>query len=187
MSVIVGDNLPTLTSSRVALRWLELADAPALYEIFSDPHVMRYWSTTAWTDVSQGIKLVEDIRGCFAERSLYEWGVVSRKDDSIIGTCTLDHLDIQNRRAEIGFVLRKDLWGRGYMSEALRTLLRFAFEELALHRIEADVDPHNEASIRLLERLGFQREGCLRERWFVGEEINDTVFFGLLRHEWRDA
>ena len=70
------------------------------------------------------------------------------------------------------------------MSEATSTLLRFAFEELGLHRVEADVDPRNEASIRLLQRLGFQREGYLRERYFVGEEISDTIFYGLLRREW---
>ena len=65
--------------------------------------------------------------------------------------------------------------------------MRFAFEELGLRRIEADVDPRNEASIRLLERLGFQREGYLRERWLVDQEINDTVFYGLLRREWLGA
>jgi RimJ/RimL family protein N-acetyltransferase len=72
------------------------------------------------------------------------------------------------------------------MEEALRVLLRFSFSEMELHRIEADVDPRNEASIKLLERLGFHREGYLRERWLVNGEINDTVFFGLLRREWAD-
>jgi ribosomal-protein-alanine N-acetyltransferase len=63
-------------------------------------------------------------------------------------------------------------------------LLAFAFEELGLHRIEADVDPRNTASLQSVERLGFQREGYLRERWQVNGEIQDTVFFGLLRGEW---
>ena len=70
------------------------------------------------------------------------------------------------------------------MNEALHALLDYAFEELALHRIEADVDPRNTPSIRTVERLGFQREGYLRERWKVNGEIQDTVFFGLLRPEW---
>lgn len=66
------------------------------------------------------------------------------------------------------------------MSEVVAELRRFAFENLKLHRIEADVDPRNEASLCLLEKHGFQREGLLRERWFVGDEVNDTVFMGLL-------
>ncbi len=128
--------------------------------------------------------MVESVHQYFAEGSLYQWGVFRRSDDTLVGTCTLAHVDTQNRRAEIGFILRFDQWGQGYMSEAINTLLRYAFDELGLHRIEADVDPRNDASIRLLKKLGFQREGYLRERWLVGQEINDSVLFGLLRNEW---
>ncbi len=185
--MIKGDKLPTLTSSRVVLRWLEHSDVPALFQIFSDQLVMRYWSSAPWIDNADGVEMVESVRRGFAEGSLYQWGVARRSDEALIGTCTLAHVDAHNRRAEIGFALRHDQWGRGYMSEATRTLVRFAFEELELHRIEADVDPRNEASIRLLERLGFQREGYLRERWLVGQEANDTIFYGLLRREWPDT
>ncbi|MFN2369802.1 MAG: GNAT family N-acetyltransferase, partial [Candidatus Krumholzibacteriia bacterium] len=87
-------------------------------------------------------------------------------------------------RAELGYGLRADAWGQGYAAEAVGELLRFGFTELALHRVEADVDPRNEASVRLLERLGFTREGLLRERWIVEEEISDAAFYGLLRREW---
>ena len=157
---------------------------PALFEIFSDRQVMRYWSSTPWTDEADGVEMIKSVRRSFAEGSLFQWGVVLCSDNTLIGTCTLAHVDAQNRRAEIGFALRRDHWGRGYMSEATQTLIRFAFEELELHRLEADVDPRNDVSIRLLERLGFQREGYLRERWLVGQEINDGVFYGLLRSEW---
>lgn len=184
MTLIDGDTLPMLASSRLVLRWLEDRDVPALFEIFSDRQVMRYWSSAPWTDPAEGVEMVESVRRTFAEGSLFQWGVVRRSDNTLIGTCTLAHVDAQNRRAEIGFALRPDHWGQGYMSEATNALLRFAFEELELRRIEADVDPRNEASIRLLERLGFQREGYLRERYHVGGEISDTIFYGLLRREW---
>ena len=183
--MIQGDKLPTLTSRRLSLRWLEERDAADLFAIFSDPHVMRYWSSTPWTDEAAGLELVQSVRRNFVVGSLYQWGVVRRDEDAVIGTCTLAGVDARNRRAEIGFILRRDHWGRGYMLEATRTLLRFAFEQLALHRVEADVDPRNDASIRLIERLGFQREGHLRERWLVGEEINDTIMYGLLQREWQ--
>lgn len=185
--MIEGDALPTLMSERLALRCLEPGDAQALFQIFSDREVMQYWSSAPWTDQAEGVELVKNVRRCFAERSLFQWGVVRLSDDSLIGTCTLSRVDPQNRRAEIGFALRRDLWGRGYMSEATRAMLQFAFQKLELHRVEADVDPRNNASIRLLERLGFQREGYLRERWLVGKEINDTVFYGLLQREWQNT
>ncbi len=182
--MINGNTLPTLESSRVVLRPLEDADVSALFEVFSDPEVMRHWSSAPWTEQAQGMALIENVRRCFVDGTLYQWGIARRSDDTVIGTCTLSQIDAQNRRAEIGFILRHDRWGQGIMSEATHALLRFAFEELNLHRIEADVDPRNDASIRLLERQSFQREGYLRERWLVGDEINDTVFYGLLRHEW---
>ena len=185
MTMIQGDKLPTLTSSRLQLRWLDDRDVAELFAIFSNPQVMRYWSSAPWTDEAAGIQLIESVRRNFAAGSLYQWGVARRNDDAIIGTCTLANVDAPNRRAEIGFALRHDHWGKGYMFEATSTLLRFAFEQLALHRMEADIDPRNEASIRLIQRLGFQREGYLRERWLVGEEINDTILYGLLQREWQ--
>jgi len=73
------------------------------------------------------------------------------------------------------------------MHEALQALLDFGFGELDLNRIEADIDPRNSASARTLERLGFTKEGYLRERWIVGEEVSDTALYGLLRREWRNS
>jgi RimJ/RimL family protein N-acetyltransferase len=184
--MIDAEQLPSLNGSRLHLRWIERRDAPALFDIFSNREVMRYWSSPAWTEPSQAGVFIEDVHRLFREKSLFQWGVARQEDDLVIGTCTLADIDPQNRRAEIGFALHRDSWGRGYMEEALRVLLRFSFSEMELHRIEADVDPRNEASIKLLERLGFHREGYLRERWLVNGEINDTVFFGLLRREWAD-
>ena len=106
------------------------------------------------------------------------------RPDEVIGTVTLASLDGVNKRAEIGFMLDRALWRRGYMSEALRALLDYAFGTLGLERMEADVDPRNEASLGLLERLGFVREGYLRERWRVGGGVQDTVMLGLLKREW---
>jgi RimJ/RimL family protein N-acetyltransferase len=102
----------------------------------------------------------------------------------VIGTVTLFNLNLDNRRAEVGYGLDRDFWRQGYMNEALQALLSFAFNVLNLHRLEADVDPRNVGSIRSLEKLGFQREGYLRERLHVNGEIQDAYFYGLLRPEW---
>jgi RimJ/RimL family protein N-acetyltransferase len=93
-------------------------------------------------------------------------------------------LDSQNKRAEIGYALGREHWGHGFMHEALVGLIGFAFGELKLHRLEADVDPRNMRSMRSLARLGFKQEGVLRERWHVNGEIQDTALCGLLCHEW---
>jgi RimJ/RimL family protein N-acetyltransferase len=104
----------------------------------------------------------------------------------VIGTCTLFALNDEHRRAELGFALRRSAWGRGLATDAVRSVVRFAFQGMHLHRLEADADPRNVASRKLLLRLGFREEGYLRERYLVAGERQDAVFFGLLREEWNE-
>jgi ribosomal-protein-alanine N-acetyltransferase len=177
--------LPTIDADRISLRWISRDDVDALYRIFSNDEVMRYWSTPALTDRDAAVELLQDIHVGFGRQSMLKWGIALRADNALIGTTTLYNLDFGNRRAEMGYALSRDHWRRGYMREALQALLTYAFEVLDLRRIEADVDPRNTASIQTLERLGFQREGFLRERWEVDGEIQDALFYGLIRREWK--
>lgn len=185
--VISGDRLPTLEAARLRLRWIEDRDVDALFGIFSDPEVMQYWSRPPFPDRADAEALLAEIRDCFADRNLFEWGIARHDDDVLIGTCTLSSVVPAHRRAEIGFILARASWGQGYAHEAIGRLLAYAFDELALHRIEADVDPENARSIRALERHGFRREGYLRERWHVGGKVHDGVFYALLAPEWQRA
>lgn len=182
--MIHSATLPTLPAGRVVLRWLTGADIPALFTIFSHPEVMRYWSSAPLKDLGEAQALLEGIQDSFRRKELYQWGVALKAGDKVIGTCTLLHLDPRNRRAEVGYALGRVYWGQGLMSEALGALFDYAFTTLGLHRLEADVDPRNAPSLRILERLGFQREGMLRERWLVGEETQDSLLLGLLDREW---
>ena len=178
------DSLPTIDTDRVSLRWVTENDVDALYRIFSHPEVMRYWGAPALKDRDAAVQLVNEIHDGFRRQSAMKWGIARRTDDQIIGTTTLFNLNFDNRRCELGYGLDRAEWGKGYMQEALQALLDHAFTRLELHRIEADVDPRNMNSIRTVEKLGFQREGYLRERWQVNGEIQDALFFGLLRPEW---
>lgn len=182
-----NEELPRLAGKRIDLRWLTPADAPALLEIFGDPEVTRYWSSPPIAGLQAARELVDEVQELFAQRTLFGWGIARREDDEILGTCTLVGLDVTHRRSEIGFALGRAAWGRGLATEAVEVLLRFAFETLDLHRVEADVDPGNERSLRLLERQGFRREGHLRERWHVHGQVHDGIFLGLLRPEWTGA
>ena len=176
---------PTIDANRISLRWISSQDVDALYSIFGNPEVMRYWSTPPLPDRDAAVDLMNEIQEGFRQQTLLKWGIARRADDALIGTTTLYNLDFSNRRAEMGYALGREHWGQGYMAEALQALLAYCFEVLDLRRIEADVDPRNTASIQTLERLGFQREGFLRERWEVDGEIQDALFYGLLREEWK--
>lgn len=178
------DSLPIIDGSRIRLRRVTEDDVDSIYRIFSNPEVMRYWSTPPLPDREAATKLVEEIHDGFRRRVMMKWGVARQSDDQIIGTTTLFNLDFNHRRCEVGYGLDRAEWGKGYMQEALHALLEYAFNVLNLHRIEADVDPRNAGSIKTVSKLGFRLEGYLRERWQVSGEIQDALFFGLLRPEW---
>ncbi len=129
--------------------------------------------------------MLDRVLAGFAERRALTWAVARRADDRAIGRCTLFALDAQNLRAEVGYILGREHWGQGLMREALAVLLEYAFGALGLHRLEADIDPRNAASIRALEHFGFAREGLLRERWRVGPDVSDSLLLGLLRSDWQ--
>jgi [ribosomal protein S5]-alanine N-acetyltransferase len=180
-----ADGLPTLPGARLELRQITAADAAPLRSIFGAAEVARYIGIPLLRSDEDVVQLLDDIDAGIRSRSLFQWGVALRPSGAIVGTCSLAHLDWTNQRAEIGFALDPSSWGSGLMSEALPLLIGHAFGPLGLHRLEADVDPRNDRSLRLVERLGFRREGYLRERHLVGGERQDGVFFGLLAEEWR--
>ena len=136
------------------------------------------------THLAQARTLLRVIREDYRTGERLQLGIERKSDGVLLGTCTLFHFMPQNRRAEIGYMLGHLHWHQGYMNEALQRLLRYAFEELDLIRIEADIDPRNEASAHTLERLGFVKEGYMRERWIVADVVSDTAVYGLLRREW---
>ncbi len=177
-------HLPTINTSRLSLRAISAADVDDFFAVYSNPEVMRYWSTPPLADRAAASKLIEEIHEGFKSHKLLKWGIALRTNDRLIGSVTLFHPDFTHRRVEIGYALGRAFWGNGHMQETLKAVLNYAFEVLNFHRIEADVDPRNTASVRTLERLGFQREGYLRERWQVNGEIQDAYFYGLLRPDW---
>jgi [ribosomal protein S5]-alanine N-acetyltransferase len=177
--------LPTIPASRVVLASLGPADVPRLFEIFSNPDVTRYWGSPALRSMEEAADLLSTIREGLQTRRLFQWGIRPKSGDGVIGTCTLLHMDLVHRRSELGFALGREHWGQGLALEAVAALIDWSFQTLKLHRLEADVDPRNDRSLNLLERLGFQREGYLRERYHEHGETQDTVFLGLLVHDWR--
>jgi len=179
-----AERLPTIETERLRLRWLEASDAPSLFRIFGDAEVCRYWSRPPLEGLGAAEALREEVVRRFAERALFQWGIAERASHRVVGTCTLANLSAEHRRAELGYALAREAWGLGYAREALEGLLDFAFRRLALHRLEADVDPRNARSIRVLEGLGFTREGMLRERYHLLGEIQDAAMYGLLAREW---
>jgi RimJ/RimL family protein N-acetyltransferase len=172
-----------LETPRLRLRRYRAADVEAMFRLYSDPRVMRYWSFPPWTDEAQAEAYLQRARDQMDEGRAIPWAITRQTDDRLVGTVTLFALDTMQGRAEIGYSLDPKLHGQGMASEALRAALAHAFDSLRLRRVEADVDPRNTPSCRLLERLGFRLEGLLRARWRVAGEICDSALYGLLAPE----
>jgi RimJ/RimL family protein N-acetyltransferase len=176
----------TLRTTRLLLHPLGETDADVLFDIFSDPLVMRYWSSPAWTSVRQASEIIERDRIEMTAGEHLRLGITIAEKKLLIGTCSLFNINEQCRRAEMGYGLAASAWGKGYMTEALEALLHYAFKSMHFNRIEADIDPRNEASAKILLRLGFRKEGYLRERWIVNGDVSDSELYGLLRKEWEE-
>ena len=177
------ENLP-LRTERLVLRPLKESDVDALFAIHSDPEVMRYWSTPAWTDSAPAQAMIDRDLAQTSKDHL-RLGIAVAQSGALVGSCALFGINAVCRRAEVGYALGSAAWGQGYMHEALVALIDYGFGTLNLNRIEADIDPRNTGSAKTLERLGFLKEGYLRERWIVGDEISDTALYGLLHRDWK--
>jgi ribosomal-protein-alanine N-acetyltransferase len=177
---------PVLTTDRLVLRAVADHDVEAVFEMESDPVAMRYWSRPPMRDVAEARAAVERAKTFFPEQVGLRWSIARPVDDRMLGHLSLFNFSEQSGRADIGYGLARRHWGQGFMHEALIAVVDYAVGAMALRRLEADIDPRNHASVRALERLGFAREGLLRERWQVGDEISDSVLMGLLAREWRE-
>jgi RimJ/RimL family protein N-acetyltransferase len=113
---------------------------------------------------------------------------IDRASDGIfLGWCSLTRWNPEFRSASLGYCLDEPAWGHGYGTEAVRGVLQWAFDTLDLNRVQAEADTRNAASARVLEKLGFMREGMLREDCVVNGEVSDSWVFGLLRRDWQQA
>jgi len=175
--------LPTLSSSRLNLCWIDHADVSGIFHLYSDQKVTRYWNKPAFSHQDDAHIYIESIHHGFDEGKLFEWGICTKGSQKLIGTCSLSDVSTSQGRANLGVAISSEHWGHGYGCEAMNTLVGHAFGDLGLRRLEADVNPHDAIYLKSLETLGFKREGYLRQRWQVDGELRDSVVLGLLRSD----
>jgi RimJ/RimL family protein N-acetyltransferase len=176
---------PVLATDRLLLRETAPRDVEAVFEMESDPVAMRFWSRPPMQEIAEAQLSVERSMTYFGARVGIRWSITRPGEDRLLGHVSLFNFHEPSDRGDIGYGLMRAHWGQGIMNEALTAVIDYAFGPLELRRLEADIDPANAASLRAVERLGFRREGLLKERWQVGETISDSVLLGLLAREWR--
>jgi RimJ/RimL family protein N-acetyltransferase len=174
---------PTLHTARLELRPFVDRDENALFALHSSGSVLRYWDAPPWSDPERAERFIAACREMAADGSGARVAVQRAADGTFIGWCGLTHWNPVHRSASLGYVLDEAAWGSGYATEAACALLEWAFETLDLNRVQAETDTRNGASARVLEKLGFVREGTLREDCIVNGEVSDSWVYGLLRRD----
>jgi len=176
-----------IESTRLIVRPVTAADLPALLAVNGDDEVTRFLPYASWRSLADAQLWFERMSILGARGESCQYVIVERTSGLAIGTCLLFRYEEGSGRAEVGYVLGRQYWRQGLMSEALAALVGSAFTNLELRRLEAEVDPLNLGSRRLLEKTGFMPEGLLRKRWVDKGAAHDTIIYGLLRDEWRPA
>lgn len=174
---------PVLRTPRLVLRAITIDDAPAILRIMGDPRVTRYFGSLPMAAIEQATQRVEIIERDFQQQNGIRWAITQRESGEFLGSCGFWRLIKAHYRAEIGYELAPEWWGRGIMPETMRAILAFGFSTLGLHSVEAHIHPKNSGSRRVLEKLGFVQEGYFRENYYdpIEQQFTDTAVFSLLR------
>jgi RimJ/RimL family protein N-acetyltransferase len=165
--------LPVLTTARLTLRPLAMADAPALHPWMADPEVMRFWSTLPHKELAETEAWVRISVEAQAEGTAHDFAVLLA--GKVVGRMAFW------QGGEIGFFFDPAYQGQGLASEALKAMIAYAFDTLGFDEITADVDPDNAASLRLLERNGFIRTGFAKDTFEIGGKTFDSVYLAMKR------
>ncbi|MBE8146162.1 GNAT family N-acetyltransferase [Brevibacterium casei] len=176
---------PTLVTERLRLRPFTRDDSDDLFALQSDARVLEFWDSPPWRDRTMIDRFLAGCQTMADEGTGARVAVERAEDSSFIGWCTFDSFNPDFRGGSLGYCFTEESWGHGYATEAARAVLSWAFEAFDLNRVQAEADTRNAASARVLEKLGFRREGTLREDCIVDGVVSDSWVFGLLRREWK--
>lgn len=174
-----------IETERLRLRDFRLEDAPAVHAYGADPEVTHYmpWGPNTPEETAAFIARALEQQATWPRLDL-GLAIEHRGLGVVVGSIALHLRDIPHRSLEMGYCLRRDLWGQGLVTEAGRALLRVGFEELGLHRITATCDVRNTGSYRVMERLGMRREGEMRKDRRVRGAWRDTYLYAILAESW---
>lgn len=177
-----------LTTDRLLLREFVEDDWRAVLAYQSDPQYLRYypWLQRTEAEVRQFVqKFIDQQRE--QPRRKFQLAVTLPEGRRLIGNCGLRLKEGGTREGELGYEIAPQYWGQGYATEAARAMVAFGFSEMGLHRISAYCVAENKASARVLEKVGMQLEGRLRQNQWMKGRWWDTLLYGILEHEWQQA
>jgi RimJ/RimL family protein N-acetyltransferase len=175
---------PFIRTQSLLLRQIKHSDLNEIFFLRSDERVMKYLDRPKAKTTADAYEFIQKIIESEKSNEGVTWGITIKNEFKLIGTIGFWRIRKEHYRAEVGYILHPDYWGKGIMQEALTEVINYGFKVMKLHSIEADVNPENTASIKLLEKNGFTREAYYKENYFFNGKFVDTVIYSLLINDY---
>jgi [ribosomal protein S5]-alanine N-acetyltransferase len=174
---------PTIETSRLILREVTNEDAHDMLKYLSDYNVMKHMGLEPFQTEKDVWDEINWYNSIFKEGTGIRWGITLKESGVVIGSCGFHNMLSKHYRAEVGYELSKEYWGNGIASETLQAVVKYGYQHFQLERIEALIEPDNIASQKLVEKVGFKREGLLRHYEFSCGKFDDLYMYSLLKNE----
>jgi ribosomal-protein-alanine N-acetyltransferase len=177
----VFDTFPVLKTDRLTLREIRVSDSTEIFAMRASGRVNQFIARDNMTKPEDAVLLAERTLLAYNNKQAIGWAGILRESNEIIGTCGFNQIDFHNLRAEIGGELSVDYWGKNVALEAVEAIIRFGFDTMNLHTIEAKVSPGNRGAIFLMEKIGFRKEAHYADRIFFNGAFSDMAVYTLIR------
>ena len=184
---LILNPFPTLYTERLILRRITFEDAQNFFEIRSNKELMSALDKEPFKNIEELLSFFEQIEDGINSNKSIAWAVCLKDDNRMIGHVGYHKIDFVNHRAEIGYALLPTLQNKGLCSEALKAILDVAFNQFNFHSLEADVNPANNPSIKLITKMGFVKEAHFRENYFFKNVFLDSAIYSLLKKDYLSA
>jgi len=175
---------PTLHTDRLDLIDIKQEHLPDIFKLFGDKRVTQYYNIVTLTNESDAQPFIDWFQKRYAEKLGIRWGIALKGHANIIGTIGFNNFTTRHR-ANIGYDLQPEFWNNGYATEALNEVISFGFDQLDINRIEAEVMQDNNISEKLLTKIGFKKEGVLRQWMYWNDKHYDMTMYSLLSSDFR--
>ncbi|MGJ9457382.1 GNAT family N-acetyltransferase [Oceanobacillus sp. CF4.6] len=180
---IDSDAFPVLETKRLVLRKITKEDANSVLNYLSDEEVMKYYGLEPFKSINDALDEISWYQSIQKSKTGIRWGITLKEEAVVIGSCGFHNNVSQHFRTEIGFELSKEQWGKGIAAEAVKAIISYGYEHMNFRRIEALIEPPNLSSQKLVEKLGFIREGLLRNYEFTCGKFDDLYMYSLLKQD----
>ena len=181
INTTIFNEFPVLKTDRLTLREIRVSDAPEIFEMRASGRVNQFIARPNMGKLEDSVVLAEKTIQAYQNQQAIGWAGILRDSNEIIGTCGFNQIDFYNLRAEIAGELSVDYWGKNVALEAVEAIIRFGFETMNLHTIEAKVSPGNRGAIFLMEKIGFKKEAHYVDRIYFNGSFSDMAVYTLIR------